>query len=186
MALLIAVGATVALVQWAPDWAASNVRIRPASLVLQPDLDGGSGTVLERLLRGRLRVRGQALVANDNWFDIEILRVRWTTELRGRVVAEGVLEPGPVLLSDREDKLAFGTDVLLASLGLAALDVLKVGSADVVVQLHYEAQALGLRIDGAATLRDFDLRLDTQSVPMDALITEPRPRAPTLPAVEAN
>ncbi len=168
---LLAVG--VAFWQQAPDWVAARVHVRPATLVLRPDLEAGAGPILGRLLRGKLKVTGSVWVDNTTWLDIAVRRVRWTAHIRGRAVAAGKLEPGPVLLSDRQDKVEFGATVMLASLGLAAIDILKVGSADVEVEVAMSASVLGLEVERRMRLRDFDLRVDATQIPMDELMRAP-------------
>ncbi len=188
VAIVVALAAVVSLgaglYTYLPGWVASQVHLRPATMVLKPDLSGDTGTILARLLRGRLKVRGEAWVDNQTWFDISIDRLTWAAFLKGRKVAEGTIQPGPTLLSDREDKVAFGADVLLASLGLAAVDVLKVGSADVHVDVSYTASALGMSFSNAVRLSGFDLRMDAKQIPFDQLAHE-SPAAPETAAASA-
>lgn len=174
--LLMTIGLGMYLRNRLPIWVASQVRLRPATMVLKPDLGGGAGSILGRLLRGRLKVSGEVWVDNQTWFDIEIKQLRWAAILKSRKVAEGNLEPGPELLSDREDKVSFHADVLLASLGLAAVDLLKVGSADVYVDVAYTASILGMTFSNSIRLSGFDLRMDAKQIPLDQLIREPSKR----------
>jgi hypothetical protein len=164
LALAAVVGLAAAGLFVLPDWVASNIEVQPDLLSIRPAPAEGGGDILDRVMRGRLRLEGSVWVRNRTILDLEIERVAWRARVRGREVANGLLEPGPHLAADRETQVTLTGDIAVIALGLAAADVLKVGKADVDTVVAVDASCFGIRAHVERVVRGFDLRIDASGV----------------------
>lgn len=165
---LVVVAAVWGAYLTAPSMLAAYITARPAMLSMRPVPGPEGGGLLEQVLSGRLHMRGEVWIRNALWIDVRLDRVDWTAYVNGRPVASGQLDPKLLLLADREENFALVAEVAVLQLGLAGKDVLDLGSAEVFVNLHYSASALGFRLAGERKIEGFDLRLNTRDIPLDA------------------
>lgn len=147
-----------------PGWLASRIEVQPDLLSIRPAPAEGGGDILDRVLRGRLRLEGSVWVRNRTILDLDVERVVWRARVRGREVASGVLEPGPHLTADRETYVALTGNIAVIALGLAATDVLTVGKGDVDVVLSVDARCFGIGAHVERVAHGFDLRIDASGV----------------------
>ena len=148
-----------------PGFIANNLQVRAGLLSLKPKLlPSGLPLSLPNLLRGEIEMAATVYVRNGNWIDIQLQRVQWHAFLNGTEVAEGTLPTERILLSDREDPMQISTLIHGPQLAVAAVELLKLRSADVVVQLHAEAQVMGISVQRDVRLTGFDLRMNADGV----------------------
>ncbi len=164
VAALVACGLGLAAFIALPGWVADHIEVQPELLSIRPAPADGDGDILDRVMRGRLRLEGSVWVRNRTIVDLDLHRVAWKARVRGREVASGVLDPGPQLPADRETKVTLTGDIAVIALGLAARDVLTVGRADVDTVISVDASCFGIHAHVERVVTGFDLRIDASAV----------------------
>lgn len=148
-----------------PVLIANNVQVRAGLLSLKPKLlPSGLPLSLPNLLKGEIEMAATVYIRNQNWIDIQLEHVQWHAFLNGVEVAEGALPAARILLSDREDPLQINTLLHGPQIALATVELLKLRSADVAVQLHVDARVMQIAVQRNVRLTGFDLRMNADGI----------------------
>lgn len=162
LAVAVVVGLLAAAWHFVPPWFGRQFELRPGLMTLQPKLlPKGIPGSLPDLLRGQIEVEATIFVRNKTWLNVTLRDVKWRVFVKNRRVARGTLPGEQLLPSDREQPLKMQALISAPALGLATIDVLRMRSADIVVEVDATASVLGLTLSQKMRLTGFDLRLDS-------------------------
>ena len=160
--LLALTAACVVSAAFLPGCFAKNIHVRPGMLVVRPEISPrGVLGALPGLLRGDIDLEATVLVRNDNLIDFTLQNVKWKAFLRGREIGAGTVTPNQLLPADREEPVSILASVHAAALGLAAIDMVRVRTVDIAIEVDAEVKALGMTFQRHERLTGFDLRMDS-------------------------